>query len=765
MANTKNGIDAPDMEHCLPKIYKTALAASCLSCPSDPVQFLKNTLVVFQGHDNLQNVDWYKFVAEIEDIYMDPSCPSRRSFNSDFDSEDMAMSYVQYEKANIFYTQYLIRFYFRTWKRYTAKSKTIKIETLVNMNLAMTHYETRMQKVGLCKWIRWVRRCKRRRAAGIQKLERLANAGRLKRIFAGWCDVARDSKRSKEYSKKLEPVVITEENVQRIEWVVKPFEGLKEFPDALLLKIFKYLQLRDWLTCADVCCEWKAIIQSGSLWSEINFSLEKDWITDSTAVKILRNYRPFVINLNLRGCSLLSWPSLKYICECKNLQELNLSQCDNVTDLMMQNIVDGCAGLLYLNLSCTLITDVTIRELSRSCINLQYLSLAYCYRVSEKGLTYLNTGKGCRNLIHLDLSGCNQITVSSFKCISDACRSLREIVINDMPTLSDECLSTLIARCHSLTSLSLMETPFLSDVSWNAIAGVAKLKSFSTRGNYQVSDDGWMSLCLSSRGLRTLHIPDCPKLTNSSLRVMANLKGLQHLDISYCSKVGDFGIQYLTKGLASTKLMELNLSHCSNINDSSVMKITQRCKLAYLNLSYCEKLTSACLEWIAGSSIRTLDLSGCNIGDEGLAAMEGTRLKKLVLAECIEITNNGIESLCKNVRELEYVDISYCMGLSDMAIRAISFYCRGLITLRMGGCSQMTDVAVQYLTIGSVYLRVLDLSGCILLTDDSAAYLVRLCPPLSSITMACCCNISKMAALTLQPHVEYWEHSNDDPIF
>lgn len=50
------------------------------------------------------------------------------------------------------------------------------------------------------------------------------------------------------------------------------------------------------------------------LW-KINFSWEKDWITDSTAVKILRNYRPFVINLNLRGCSLLSWPSLKYICE------------------------------------------------------------------------------------------------------------------------------------------------------------------------------------------------------------------------------------------------------------------------------------------------------------------------------------------------------------------------------------------------------------------------------------------------------------------
>lgn len=46
------------------------------------------------------------------------------------------------------------------------------------------------------------------------------------------------------------------------------------------------------------------------------------------------------------------------------------------------------------------------------------------------------------------------------------------------------------------------------------------------------------------------------------------------------------------------------------------MNVGFRCKLAYLNLSYCEKLTSACLEWMSGSSIRTLDLSGCNIGDE-----------------------------------------------------------------------------------------------------------------------------------------------------
>lgn len=33
-----------------------------------------------------------KFVAELEDIYLDPSCPSRRRFNSDFvDPDDMVV--------------------------------------------------------------------------------------------------------------------------------------------------------------------------------------------------------------------------------------------------------------------------------------------------------------------------------------------------------------------------------------------------------------------------------------------------------------------------------------------------------------------------------------------------------------------------------------------------------------------------------------------------------------------------------------------------
>ncbi|XP_044049322.1 dynein regulatory complex subunit 6 isoform X1 [Siniperca chuatsi] len=762
VANAKPLLKECELKHCLPQIYKALLTASCLSCPSDPIQFLKDTLMALQGHDNLQDVDWHKFVADAEQHTATTSLTRRTVDTVYVGPHDTMLSFCLFEKAYSCYRKHLTSSCFRKWKRFTTQSKRGTTELALKMDMTKKHYERKCQRVALTKWSNCVKLHKKTQAVAIEKLERLLNSGHLKRIIAAWRNVAKDSKRTKEYFKMLEMGFI--EIGKQVHQIGEGCDGLSLLPSSLSLKIFQYLELRDWLNCAEVCCTWKAIIQSGTLWSQINFSVEKDWITDSTMKQILQNYRPFVIHLNLRGCTSLKWPSLKCISECRNLQELNVSECFNVTDVMVQRIVEGCPCLLFLNLSCTLITNKTLRELSRNCLSLQYLSLAYCYRFTDKGFMYLTTGKGCHNLIHLNLSGCTQMTVNGFRYISAGCPSLKEIVINDMPTLSDSCVLALIARCHCLSAISLLDAPHLSDVAFQAIAEVAKLKAFSAEGNNQLTDISWKALCSSSQDLHRLHAAECPRMTDASLKSVAALKNLQYLDISLCYKVRDIGIQCLTEGSSSTKLRELNVSHCSQITDVSVMRIAQRlCKLYHLNLSYCERLTDMSLEWLSGSSICSLDISGCNIQDQGLAALEGIHLKKLVLAECVYVTDVGIEKLCKNVRDLEHVDVSHCVALSDPAIRAISFYCRSLVTLRMSGCPKMTDMAVQYLTSGSQYLRELDVSGCVLLTDRTLRHLDKMCPPLCSITMACCSSISKVVALKLQPRVEYWEHSNDDP--
>uniref|UniRef100_A0A3Q2ZXM7 F-box and leucine-rich repeat protein 13 n=1 Tax=Kryptolebias marmoratus TaxID=37003 RepID=A0A3Q2ZXM7_KRYMA len=410
--------------------------------------------------------------------------------------------------------------------------------------------------------------------AAVDKLEALVNTSRLKRIIAAWHIVAKDSRRTKEYFKRLEMSFAEINN--RDHQTGERFDGLSVLPENLSLKIFQYLDFRDWLNCSDVCYTWKSIIQSGTLWSQINISSGKTWITDDMLKQILQNYRPFVIHLNLRGCTSLNWPSLKCISECRNLQELNVSECFNVTDVMVQRIIEGCPCLLYLNLSCTLITNNTLKEISRNCVRLQYLSLAYCCRFTDKGFLYLTTGKGGRNLIHLDLSGCTQMTVNGFRYISAGCPSLRQLVINDMPTLSDSCVLALLARCCCLSSLSLLDAPHLSDVALKAIAETANLRAFRIEGNNQLTDIGWKALCSSSPALCSLHAAECPRMTDDGLRAVATLKNLQDLDISLCNRVSDIGIECLTKGSSANKLQKLNVSHCSLISDISVKRIAKR---------------------------------------------------------------------------------------------------------------------------------------------------------------------------------------------
>lgn len=48
-------------------------------------------------------------------------------------------------------------------------------------------------------------------------------------------------------------------------------------------------------------------------------------------------------------------------------------------------------------------------ELVRYCTNMLYLSLAYCTKFTNKGLSYMANGKGCHKIVHLDLSGCEQV--------------------------------------------------------------------------------------------------------------------------------------------------------------------------------------------------------------------------------------------------------------------------------------------------------------------------------------------------------------------
>ena len=93
-----------------------------------------------------------------------------------------------------------------------------------------------------------------------------------------------------------------------------------------------------------------------------------------------------VVNLRYHSLVILNYPAI-----------LPLTQHDshlrNVPPLLI------CVNVICTSSLC----------LFRYCSNMLYLSLAFCTKFTNKGLSYMANGKGCHKIVHLDLSGCEQV--------------------------------------------------------------------------------------------------------------------------------------------------------------------------------------------------------------------------------------------------------------------------------------------------------------------------------------------------------------------
>ncbi|KAM6097267.1 LOW QUALITY PROTEIN: F-box and leucine-rich repeat protein 13 [Chlamydotis macqueenii] len=509
-------------------------------------------------------------------------------------------------------------------------------------------------------------------------------------------------------------------------------------PENGLLQIFRYVNLVDLARCAEVSQTWMLLTQNGSLWSDINFSSVKDKVQDQIVVNILQKWHPYVLRLNLQG--LLNPAPFLYYSECRNLQDLILSECQGLNDESMRLISAGCKALPYLNLSYTDITNGTLLLLSSSFPSLQYLSLA-CRKFTDKGLLYLGSGKGCHKLIYLDLSGCIQMSVDGFKNIANGCSGIQDLLVDKMPTLTDGYIQALVEKCqHVLTSL------------------------YISTGNNQITDLSFKLMSKCCPYIWHVHMADCQKITDADLKMISPLKHILALNVADC--VSDGGVRPFAQGSSGAKLRELNLTNCILVTDASVTEIAQRChELTYLNLCYCENVTDAGIEALGNTpSLISIDISGTSISDTGLRALgRHGKIKELSISRCKNSSDTEIQEFCKGTKYLAYRRVSYCPQLMDEAVKEMPFHCRRLTSVSIAGCAKVTDTSIQCLARACHYVSFLDVSGCIHLTDKALKHLWKGCKQLWILKMLYCRNITKQAVLKYTAKLEKQEHNDADP--
>ncbi|KAL6043506.1 hypothetical protein STEG23_013978, partial [Scotinomys teguina] len=249
-------------------------------------------------------------------------------------------------KACTFYTGRLVKSHFGGWREVAIPRANQEAILAEKMNRAITHCNLRCQKVFFNLWLSYVETCRERLIASLLRLRHLFCLQRQKIVLAKWKEKAKHNSKMREddlilkhelqlrkwklKSKVTEEKVSLERNHSDTDVPGVPIEfDISALPEQAIMQIFLYLSFRDTIACGQVNRSWMVMTQRSFLWNAIDFSTTKN-IADKCVVSTLQRWRLTVLRLNFRGC-LFRTKTLRAVSHCKNLQELNVSDCQSLT--------------------------------------------------------------------------------------------------------------------------------------------------------------------------------------------------------------------------------------------------------------------------------------------------------------------------------------------------------------------------------------------------------------------------------------------------
>ncbi|ETV70983.1 hypothetical protein H257_13716 [Aphanomyces astaci] len=276
---------------------------------------------------------------------------------------------------------------------------------------------------------------------------------------------------------------------------------------------------------------------------------------------------------------------------------------------------------LKLGMSGRCISDRVLENLSTALSTVEDLRLDGCYRLSDRGIQYLQAKcsptletfelssnqritatsisyiQGWTHLHTLSLAECPQLVDQDFVPLRQlVTTSLRKLSLVQLDKATDRLLELLfadatdtlveelsVARCSRLTdvgvqvalqacprliSLDVADVLLLTDDTLATVrASNLTLQRVNLRRCTNITDKGIEDLVVSCAGhLERLEISSIPLLTGKSMVLLAThcATSLKHLDISFCRHIRDNDVGHLT--VSCPNLTRLGLYGCTQIS-------------------------------------------------------------------------------------------------------------------------------------------------------------------------------------------------------
>lgn len=268
------------------------------------------------------------------------------------------------------------------------------------------------------------------------------------------------------------------------------YESLGDDDITVIAKACPKLRVADFDFCSKITDD--GITTLGRLCPDLNILelQECDLITDA-GVQALVGSCKNLTRLNLKECDKLSDGALGFIgglskleeldvqdCDLisnrglqslDNLKMLNLNYCSEITDKGLSTIASKSPALEHISLTELQVTDQGVRELVTKCTKLKSICLYQCRRIGDTAVAAV--AKFCPQLEVIDLQYCSRITDNSLKLIGSNCTNLREVRIRNCEKVSDAFLEVLVSNCKQIKRVDCFGCPSITD------AGIKAAKS------------------------------------------------------------------------------------------------------------------------------------------------------------------------------------------------------------------------------------------------------------------------------------------------
>ena len=199
----------------------------------------------------------------------------------------------------------------------------------------------------------------------------------------------------------LAPSMLEHDTVMASGETARPKENTHMLPPELLIAIFSRLSApSDLFNCMKMSKRW-ARNSVELLWHRPVCNTWDNLTAVANAVVDAKSFFPYeqlIRRLNLSSLSdQISDGTLQPFMTCKRIERLTLTNCSEVGDQGIMNIVKGSGGLLALDITgLSTVSDNSIHALASNCPKLQGLNITGCRKVTDDSLVHL--AKSCKYL-------------------------------------------------------------------------------------------------------------------------------------------------------------------------------------------------------------------------------------------------------------------------------------------------------------------------------------------------------------------------------